>query len=162
MQEKYYGTKELLAMPMTHQAWCEYRGWTLPQDEDGSDAGYMVKYLDGGKPNHPDHDGYISWSPKDVFEASYQSVEEMSFSHALTAIKQGKRVARKGWNGKGMFLFLVNGSTFEVNREPLMSILGEGTIVNYHSHIDMRTADGTIVPWLCSQTDMLANDWQVI
>jgi hypothetical protein len=61
-----------------------------------------------------------------------------------------------------MFIFLFQGSTFTVNREPLISILGEGTEVNYHGHVDMRTADGTIVPWLCSQTDMLANDWGVV
>ena len=58
--------------------------------------------------------------------------------------------------------FLVPGSVFKVNREPLMSILGEGTEVNYHGHVDMRTANGQIVPWLCSQTDMLAEDWMVV
>lgn len=86
----------------------------------------------------------------------------MTFSEALDLIKQGHRLQRSGWNGKSMFIFLVNGSVFRVNREPLLSILGEGTEVTYHAHIDMRTADGQIVPWLCSQTDMLANDWQII
>jgi hypothetical protein len=86
----------------------------------------------------------------------------MNFSDALNAIKEGKRVSRSGWNGKNMFVFLVAGSTFQVNREPLISILGEGTIVNYHGHIDMRTADGMIVPWFASQTDLLAEDWGVL
>jgi hypothetical protein len=86
----------------------------------------------------------------------------MNFSQALEAIKQGHRVCRAGWNGKGMFLFLVPGSVFRVNREPLLSILGEGTEVQYHPHVDMRTAQGTIVPWLCSQTDLLADDWKVV
>lgn len=86
----------------------------------------------------------------------------MDFSSALLALKAGSRVARAGWNGKGMFVFLVHGSTFTVSREPLLSILGEGTTVNYHGHVDMRTADGTIVPWLCSQTDLLASDWCVV
>lgn len=86
----------------------------------------------------------------------------MDFSEALLYVKAGKRVSRAGWNGKRMFIFLVPGSTFTVNREPLMSILGEGTQVNYHGHVDMKTADGMIVPWLCSQTDMLATDWGII
>ena len=86
----------------------------------------------------------------------------MTFSEALEEIKKGNRVSRSGWNGKGMFLFLVSGSTFTVNREPLLSILGEGATVNYHAHIDMKTADGQIVPWLCSQTDMLADDWCLV
>ena len=87
--------------------------------------------------------------------------DNLTFSQALELIKQGKRVQRAGWNGKGMFIFLVPGSTFTVNHEPLMSILGEGAIVKYHGHIDMKTVDGMIVPWLCSQTDMLAEDWEI-
>lgn len=83
----------------------------------------------------------------------------MDFGEALAHLKAGGRVAREGWNGKGMFLFLVPGSTFEVNREPLLSIMGAGTKVNYHAHIDMKTAQGTVVPWLASQTDVLAEDW---
>lgn len=86
----------------------------------------------------------------------------MDFGAALRNIKIGHRVARRGWNGRGMFVFLVPGSVFKVNREPLMSILGEGTQVTYHAHVDMKTATGEIVPWLCSQTDMLADDWEIV
>lgn len=86
----------------------------------------------------------------------------MNFSDALSAIKDGKRVARNGWNGKGMFLFLVAGSNFTVNREPLLSILGEGAEATYRPHIDMKDAEGKIVPWLASQTDLLAEDWEVV
>lgn len=86
----------------------------------------------------------------------------MDFSEALQNIKAGQKVARSGWNGKGMFIFLVNGSTFKVNRPPLLGIYPEGTEINYHAHVGMRTADGQIVPWLCSQTDMLANDWTLV
>lgn len=86
----------------------------------------------------------------------------ISFSEALIAIKEGKRVRRAGWNGKNMFIFLVPGSQFKVNREPLLSILGEGTVVDYHGHIDMRTAQGYIVPWLASQADLLDDDWEVV
>lgn len=86
----------------------------------------------------------------------------MDFGKALAAIKEGKRVSREGWNGKNMFLFLVPGSQFKVNREPLLSIMGEGTVVDYHAHIDMKTAQGYVVPWLSSQADMLSDDWKII
>jgi len=86
----------------------------------------------------------------------------MNFSDALTAIKGGELLARAGWNGKGMFVFLVKGSTFIVNREPLLSILGDGKAVRYQGHIDMHTADGSIVPWLASQSDLLADDWETV
>lgn len=86
----------------------------------------------------------------------------MNFGQAIEALKAGKRVSRAGWNGKGMFLFLVPGSQFKVNREPLLSIMGEGVVVDYHAHVDMKTAQGYVVPWLSSQADMLAEDWQEV
>lgn len=82
-----------------------------------------------------------------------------NFGQAIEELKAGRRCHRKGWNGKGMFLFLVQGSTFKVNRPPLLGIYEEGHEVNYHAHIDMKTADNMVVPWLASQTDMLAEDW---
>lgn len=86
----------------------------------------------------------------------------MNFGHALETLKAGGLVARAGWNGKGMYLYLVKGGEFVVNREPLLTILGAGTVARYCDHIDMRTADGSLVPWLASQTDVLAEDWAVV
>lgn len=88
--------------------------------------------------------------------------DEMNFSDALEWIKRGEKASRKGWNGSDMFVFLVPGSTFKVSRPPLLGIYEEGTEVDYHPHIDMRTADGQIVPWLASQADMLAEDWVLV
>lgn len=98
----------------------------------------------------------------DVFAATDTLVTGADFGEALVALKAGQRVRRAGWNGKGMFLFLVPGSTFAVNRAPLLGIYPEGTVINYCPHIDMKTADGSIVPWLASQTDVLAEDWEVL
>ena len=84
------------------------------------------------------------------------------FSTALDYLKSGYKVAREGWNGKGMFIFLVPGSTFKVNRPPLLGIYPEGTEINYHAHVDMKTADNKVVPWLASQTDLLAEDWMIV
>src|SRR6185437_16256279 len=83
----------------------------------------------------------------------------MDFGSALNYLRAGKLVARRGWNGKEMFIYLVEGSQFTVNRQPLLGIFPEGTLVKYNPHIDMRTADGSCVPWLASQTDILAHDW---
>ena len=86
----------------------------------------------------------------------------MNFGEALAQLKMGDKIARSGWNGKGMFLYLVQGSQFVVNRPPLLGIYPEGTVINYLPHIDMRTADGSCVPWLASQTDLLADDWEIL
>lgn len=86
----------------------------------------------------------------------------MDFGKAIKALKSGSKVARTGWNGKGMFLFLVAGSKFKVNRAPLLGIYPEGTEITYNPHVDMCTADGSIVPWLASQSDILAEDWSIV
>jgi len=83
----------------------------------------------------------------------------MNFSLALSHLKYGERLARRGWNGTGMFIFLVEGSTFTVNRAPLLGIFAEGTVVDYRPHIDMKTADGSICTWVASQSDLLETDW---
>lgn len=73
MQE-YQCFKRVYATPMSRLDYNTLRGWTVPEDENPTDAGYLVEYVDGGKPNHPDYNGYISWSPKAVFEAGYAPV----------------------------------------------------------------------------------------
>ncbi len=84
----------------------------------------------------------------------------MDFSQALVAIKQGACVRRKGWNGPDQFIFMVPGSTFQVNRPPLLGIFPEGTQIDYQPHIDIRNQQGQIVPWLASQGDLFATDWE--
>ena len=86
----------------------------------------------------------------------------MNFSKALENLKYGRRLARSGWNGKGMFIYLVQGSHFKANRPPLDRYYPDGTEITYQPHIDMKTADGSCVPWLPSQTDLLAEDWEIV
>lgn len=86
----------------------------------------------------------------------------MNFSEALHQLKYGARMARVGWNGKGMFVFLVKGSQFEVNRAPLNEFYPMGTPVTYRPHLDMQAADGTVGVWTASHTDLLADDWVVV
>ena len=91
----------------------------------------------------------------------------MNFGQAIEVLKNGGKVARQGWNGKGMFLYLVKGFELDSNnlrneaREKLFKDSNEKILIN--SHIDMKAADGSIViGWLASQTDMLSEDWVVI
>ncbi len=78
---------------------------------------------------------------------------DADFGEAIKALKDGKKVTRDGWNGKGMFLFYVGGGTmthpvfdYEIDALP---------------YIAMKTATGEVVPWLASQTDLLADDWVI-
>ncbi len=162
--ETYIGTKIIKALPMNRLEYSGYRGWDLPEDEQhlADEDGMLIEYADTTHPNVEGHEGYVSWSPLSVFVEAYVPMEGMTFGMAIEAMKMGKKVAREGWNGKDMFLFLVRGSTFKVNRAQLLGIYPEGTEVTYCHHIDMKTADNKVVPWLASQTDVLASDWCIV
>ena len=70
--KRYICHKEVNATPMTRKQYYDFRGWVVPADENPDDTGYLVEYLDGGKANTTKFNGYVSWSPSDVFERGYQ------------------------------------------------------------------------------------------
>jgi hypothetical protein len=164
---QYIGTKIINAVPMNRLEYNKLRGWEVPADENPFDDGYLVEYVDGGKPNHPGYAGYISWSPKDVFERAYQPTAGMEFGMAIRALKQGAKVTRSGWNGKGMWLILVSGQP-EVNTFPNSAYYNAGVKqCEILPHIDMWTVNAqgrrAMLPgWLASQSDMLAEDWMIV
>jgi len=104
-------------------------------------------------------------------DSSAPKTTGLSFGHALAALKTGLRVRRSGWNGKGMWLALTPGTALDSEDN---STALRGTAKTYYetegvrrlvigAHIDMRAADGSLViGWLASQTDMLADDWEVV
>lgn len=93
----------------------------------------------------------------------------MTFGEALEEMRDGFKVTRKGWNGKGMFIYLVQGHEVAVPnlrgdaRKHVGMNRADYDTVKINSHVDMQAADGSIVVgWLASQTDMLAEDWEVV
>ncbi len=162
--DEYIGTKQIKAKPMNRLEYNQFRGWTLPADENGEDEGYLVEYNDGGKPNTEHYKGYVSWSPKEQFEKAYKQSGNFSFGDAIVLLKQGKKVARKGWNGKGMYLWLKPATTIQASwcKDPiLLDIVNDnGGEAEAVGTICMRTADNKILTgWLASQTDILTEDW---
>lgn len=90
-----------------------------------------------------------------------------TFGEAIEALKQGKKVARKGWNGKGMYLWLKPAATIKAEwcKDPILKDIAEanGGEVEALGTICMKTADGKILTgWLASQTDMLLEDWVIV
>lgn len=146
--EKYIGVKVIEAKPMRL---IEAEEHLQRKIKAGDEEGYLVIY----------EGGYESWSPKKVFEEAYRPTNGMNFGLAIEAMKKGYRVARRGWNGKGMFLYYVSEGKYPAKME---SIKGkyENDLVPYDPYIAMKTANDTIVPWLASQTDILSDDWVII
>ena len=147
--KQYIGTKVIKAKSMNRLEYNIFRGWELPQDENSSDEGYLVEYVDGGKPNTEAFVGYVSWSPKEQFDNAYKASGYLSFGDAITYMKDNNKLSRKNWNGKDMYIFLIE----------KLYIKTDTKCFEQNPHLVMRTADGTYVPWLASQSDMLANDW---
>lgn len=150
--KKYIGTKMIEAREMNRGDYNKYRGWTIPENENPEDEGYLVKYTDG----------YESWSPKKQFEEAYKDCMGMTFGIALELLKNGCKVAREGWNGKGMFLYHVPAASYAPCTLIGKECATDGGKVPYGAYIAMKTAQGNVVPWLASQTDMLAEDWVLV
>jgi Protein of unknown function (DUF2829) len=165
--KKHIGIKLINAKPMTRLAYNNLRGWTVPADENPDDDGFLVEYLDGSKANHKDFSGYISWSPKAVFENAYHPTDGLTFGLAVEALKLGHKVSRAGWNGKGMWLDFVKGQDVLIHNHGFgpkneFDHNWRDRVPEFGSWIGMKTADNKFVPWLASQTDVLAEDWQIV
>ena len=137
---RYIGTKIIHAEPQVDHQSGEPR------------EGYKVVYADG----------YTSWSPKQVFEEAYRPAEALTFGLAIEALKKGLKVERDGWNGKGMFLYFVGADSYPVKTNAAASHFGLNSLVPYRAYIAMKTVDNDVVPWVASQTDVLAEDWRIV
>ena len=163
--QKYIGTKIIEAEPANRyelhsgghltkkcsEEWTKDEAEILKQPFNVK-AGYAVRYADG----------YESWSPKDVFNEAYRPTDCMNFGLAIEAAKKGAKITRRGWNGKGMFLYYVPEGRYPARTDAAKSIATEDGKVDYGAYIAMKTAQGNVVPWLASQTDILADDWEVV
>lgn len=166
----YIGTKVVRAVAMTRFAYNALRGWMVPADENGADDGYLVEYLDGGKPNVPGYAGYVSWSPKEQFDKAYVSVANLSFGMALEALKCGFRVARAGWNGNGQWVTMagpkegtkVHSDAFWSANNAEFARVQPDSEVTVTPYFTIKSAQDEIAVWVPSTSDCLANDWRVL
>ena len=147
MMQKYIGTKMIEAEPATRGE-C-YRGAAMLSAEEASRDGYRVRY----------GDGYESWSPKDVFEEAYRPTDGMSFGLAIEAAKQGKKIQRAGWNGKGQYVELATCIGYK-NADGLCVNVEHEAIGN--QALAFVGTSGVQLGWLASQADMLADDWCIV
>ena len=142
---KYLGTKIVEAE--------YYEQCRSGRDEHGNlllrPAGYIVKYPDG----------YESWSPKDVFEKAYRRIDNLTFGLAIEALKQGFKVARKGWNGKGQYVELASNISYVNANKEIINC--EHDAIGNKALVFVGTS-GIQMGWLASQSDMLAEDWQIV
>lgn len=157
----HIGIKLVLATTMNRAEYNTYRGWDLPADENGSDRGYLVEYLDGGESNHSEHKGYISWSPEAVFDSANKPSGQMTFGMAIEAAKHGYKVARSGWNGAGMFAYIVPANSYPAQTEAIKGTFPDD-MVPYREYWALKTAQDDVATWAPSGSDSLASDWGIV
>ncbi len=86
----------------------------------------------------------------------------MKFGHALELLKDGKKITRKGWNGKGMFLYYVSEDKYPAKMDAAKELADKEGLVEYGPYIAMKTSQGYVTPWVASQIDLLSEDWETI
>jgi len=139
--KRYVGIKTVKAFPMTRKAYNDLRGWELPADENGEDAGFLVEYEDGGKANCAGFDGYVSWSPADVFERAYTPDTGLRFGDAVKLMEKGVKVGRISWPDNFSYLW----------NNPACA-----------DTLNIRMSDGSDGSWWPAKDDILADDWCVL
>lgn len=83
---------------------------------------------------------------------------EFDFADALRALKAGKRVARAGWNGKGMFVYRIPAASYPAQTSVAKAAFPSG-LVPYKAYYAIKGADGEVATWVPSSTDLDASDW---
>lgn len=156
-----FGSRFVLGYPMTRLQYNSLRGWDLPSDENGDDAGLLIENLTNSQPNTDFLNGYVSWQTIEQANAEFRQTGNFPFGMAIEALKMGHKVQRSGWNGKDMYLVILDPA-----RDNLMTLsvsCVEATReLALQPFIVMKTVDNTYVPWLASQTDMLSDDYSIV
>jgi hypothetical protein len=86
----------------------------------------------------------------------------LPFGAAMLLVKRGAKIARAGWNGKGMFVYLVPAASYPVQTGAAKSHFGEGSMVPYNAYLALKGVDETVSTWAPSCSDALADDWQLV
>ena len=85
----------------------------------------------------------------------------MDFGEALHALKNGQAVSRRGWNGRGMFAYLVPAASYPARTGIAKTFWGEYGMVPYRAYLALRTVGGEVATWSPSASDVLADDWRI-
>jgi hypothetical protein len=83
----------------------------------------------------------------------------MNFGQAVEAVKEGKRIGRTGWNGKGMYVYYVPGGDYATQTESAKKEFGD--FAHYNPYLAIKTVQGSVSTWVPSINDVLAEDWEI-
>lgn len=132
------------------------------QDKLLSNEEFEKGYIARNPKNHAD----LWYVAKKYFDENLEPAESgstnLTFGQAIEAAKQGKRIAREGWNGKGMFAYIVPANSYPAQTGAAKAFFGENGIVPYREYWALKTAQGDVATWAPSGSDSLATDWIVL
>lgn len=148
--KQYIGTKLIEAEPAyrVDGKTVQPNTWPIPEGSK-AEEGYAVRYPDG----------YMSWSPKAVFEEAYRPTDNLNFGLAIEAAKKGKKISRAGWNGKGQYVQLATCISYT---DPAGAVVNAEHKAIGNQALAFVGTSGVQLGWLASQADMLADDWTIV
>lgn len=148
--KQYIGTKLIEAEPAyrVDGKTVQPTTWPIPEGSK-AEEGYAVRYPDG----------YMSWSPKAVFEEAYRPTDNLNFGLAIEAAKKGKKISRAGWNGKGQYVQLATCISYT---DPAGAVVNAEHKAIGNQALAFVGTSGVQMEWLASQADMLADDWTIV
>jgi len=151
---RYETTEGGFYIKLTREEW-------KPEESDvveksiSCETGYAIRYPDG-------REGFLR---KDKFEAIYRPISGMNFGQAIEAAKKGAKITRRGWNGKGMWVVYRTGypEGIPCNKNTADAVgIPEGSLFKVRPYLQMKCVDGSFQMWLASQSDILAEDWEIV
>lgn len=131
-----------------------------------ADVAYFVKGWEYARGCKIEHTCAIEYGVECIEEEAYHCIDDgLTFGEAIQLMKKGAKIARKGWNGKGMFVVYQKGypDGIPCNKQTAEAFgYKEGELFKCRPYMQMRCADGTHQMWVASQSDILTEDWYVV
>ena len=122
-------------------------------------AAYFCKGWENARGCRIDHEAAKAYGLEIIYEE--EPIGE-TFGKAIEWLKQGKKVARKGWTGKGQYVYYVPAAKYKWQTENAREIADKDGMVAYREYMALKTVQGDIATWVPSVSDVLAEDWVIV
>lgn len=140
----------------------EINGVTVQLSDIGIAADNGLPISADGSLADPELFGVVAICTNEQFDDACRETDGLNFGLALEALQRGHKLARAGWNGKGMFIYYVPANTYPAQTGAAKSHFGDGSMVPYNAYLAIKNVNETVSTWVPSVNDCLAEDWEVL
>ncbi len=147
----------------TNGIWCEWMPFQKGQAKAQVETMYSALQAASSTAPLPEQEANKAAEGEAYLAFAHEKgILPFDFGAALKYLKHGRRVARAGWNGKGMFVYMVPAASYPAQTGAAKAYFGEGSMVPYNAYFALKGVDGAISTWVPSINDSLAEDWVLL